>query len=222
VPEAIARLQAIDAALPTNDGIAWFTKLYLRVTETVNANVAGTTFADPLFLARLDVVFANLYFAAVAAYLRDPKTAPRAWTPLFTCRRRQGIAPIQFAFAGMNAHINRDLPLAVAAVCKERELDPFRARKQRGDFGTVNGLLAATETKVKRWFSTGFVGVVDEALGKADDRVAMWDVGRARDAAWVNAQALWALRELPALQRRFVDTLDRTVGFAGRGLLVPV
>jgi hypothetical protein len=86
----------------------------------------------------------------------------------------------------------------------------------------VNALLELTETRVKAWFATGFVGVVDVALGREDDRVAMWNVGRARDAAWSNAQTLWALRLAPAVQRRYLDTLDRTVGFAGRGLLVPL
>jgi len=55
-----------------------------------------------------------------------------------------------------------------------------------------------------------------------DDRIAMWDIGRARDAAWVQAQTLWTLRAIPALQREAMDTLDRMIGFAGRGLLVPV
>jgi hypothetical protein len=50
----------------------------------------------------------------------------------------------------------------------------------------------------------------------------MWDVARARDAAWVQAQALWALRRLPGLSGAYLDALDRTVGFAGRGLLVPL
>ncbi len=75
---------------------------------------------------------------------------------------------------------------------------------------------------MKRWFSTGFVEVVDSALGRTDDRIAMWDVGRARDAGWVNAQTLWTLRPVPALGRRYLAALDRTVGFAGRGLIEPV
>jgi hypothetical protein len=122
----------------------------------------------------------------------------------------------------MNAHINRDLPVALVRTCEELHVDLLRASKQRRDFLTVNGLLAQTETKVKRWFSTGFVGVVDETLGKADDRVAIWNVGRARDTAWVQAETLWCLRAVPPLQRRYLDALDRSVGFAGRGLLVPL
>jgi hypothetical protein len=221
VPEVVERLRAIDAALPTRDGVAWFTKLYLEVTEGVNRALVPATFRDPEFLARLDVVFANLYFAALRAWLADPERAPRAWTPLFSCRKRRRVAPIQFALAGMNAHINRDLPMALVTVCRERKIDLSRAPAQHADFVHVNALLAAAEATVKRWFSTGFVGVADVTLGAKDDRVAMWNVSRARDAAWVQAQALWALRSLPPLQRRYLDTLDRTVGFAGRGLLVP-
>jgi hypothetical protein len=50
----------------------------------------------------------------------------------------------------------------------------------------------------------------------------MWKVERARDAAWTNAEALWAIRRLPRLRGEFLATLDRLVGFAGRGLLRPL
>jgi hypothetical protein len=50
----------------------------------------------------------------------------------------------------------------------------------------------------------------------------MWKVGRARDAAWVNGETLWALRGLPQLRAEYALTLDRMVGFAGRGLLRPL
>lgn len=71
---------------------------------------APATFEDPAFLATLDVVFANLYFAALAAALDDVDAAPAAWRPLLLQRHDAGIARIQFALAGMSAHINRDLP----------------------------------------------------------------------------------------------------------------
>jgi hypothetical protein len=122
----------------------------------------------------------------------------------------------------MNAHINRDLPIALVTMCEQAGVDLLDAAPQRADFERVNGTLAATEARVKQQFATGVVGLIDTALGDVDDRIAMWDVGRARDAAWIQAQTLWALRTLPALQRDAMDTLDRVVGFAGRGLLVPV
>jgi hypothetical protein len=219
----IARLRSIDAVLPTADGVAWFTKLYLRVTETVQTRVAAAaTFHDPAFLARLDVAFANLFFDALAAATRTPTDSPKAWAPLFEARTNPHIAPIQFALAGMNAHINRDLPVALVSTSEASNVDLANAAPELADFRRVNALLQVTEREVKAWFATGFVGIVDAALGAVDDRIAMWDVERARDAAWVQAQTLWALRALPELQQEFVATLDHVVGFAGRGLLVPV
>jgi hypothetical protein len=56
---------------------------------------------------------------------------------------------------------------------------------------------------------------------RVDDVVAMWKVRRARDAAWTNAEALWSLRHTEPLRTEFLGALDRMVGLAGRGLLVP-
>jgi Family of unknown function (DUF5995) len=65
------------------------------------------------------------------------------------------------------------------------------------------------------------IGVVDVAAGRVDDIAAMWNVRVARKAAWTNAVVLWTLRHAPHLGRAFFDTLDRSTGLAGRGLLIP-
>jgi hypothetical protein len=104
----------------------------------------------------------------------------------------------------------------------ELGVDLQRARGVASDFTAINGLLAKTEARAKKQFATGIVGIADDALGTLDDRIAMWNIGRAREAAWVQAQILWQLRAVPPLAKRYLDTLDRTVGFAGRGLLVPL
>ncbi|MGZ4380716.1 MAG: DUF5995 family protein [Gaiellaceae bacterium] len=222
VPAAIARFHAIEAELPPNDGIVWFTRLYRSVTEAVHAKLGKQKFADPACLARLDVVFVNLYLDALRAWASAQAKAPRAWAPLFAARSTPRIAPIQFALAGMNAHINRDLPVAIVTTWQELRLELREQSPEHDDYLKVNTLLAQTEKKVKRWFDTGFVGIVDSSLGSADDRIAMWNVGRARDAAWVQGEALWALRGAGFLERRYLETLDHLVGFAGRGLLVPL
>jgi hypothetical protein len=46
------------------DGLKWFNWLYLQVTQAVEARVASGGFADPAWLAQLDVQFAHLYFSA--------------------------------------------------------------------------------------------------------------------------------------------------------------
>jgi hypothetical protein len=221
IDDVIDIMTAYDRELSDADGLWWFNRLYLRVTLAVRGAVTTTTFHDPMFLERLDVVFANLYFDAVRAGDKDPLAAPSAWRPLFECRRRSGLLSIQFALAGMNAHINRDLPAGIVATYAAAGGAPEPAGTRREDFVKVNDLLQIVEAEIKQEFATGIVALVDEIGGDVDDAVAMWNVRAAREAAWTHAQVLWSLRRTPALHDAFFARLDRFTGFAGRGLLVP-
>jgi hypothetical protein len=220
ITEVVDIMEMLDRELSDADGLWWFNRLYLQVTLAVRSAVITTTFRDPAFLERLDVVFANLYFDAVAAGDTNPLMAPSAWRPLFESRHRRGILSIQFALAGMNAHINRDLPAGIVATYLATDGAPGAAGARYADFTRVNDLLETVEAQIKVEFSTGIVGLVDSAAGDVDDAVAMWKVGAAREAAWTNAEVLWALRTAPALRDAFFARLDRFTGFAGRGLLV--
>jgi hypothetical protein len=224
IPEVIERLRALESAGPRRDGVACFAHLYREVTESVRADMRGRTFADEPFLERLDVTFAGLFFSALEAYERDPASAPSAWVPLFADRGRRGIAPLQFALAGMNAHINRDLPVALVTTCRDLGLGLDERSREHGDFERVDLLLAQVEARVKRAYVTGWLAWVDRLVHRfhrLDDVLAMWDVARARDAAWTNGQALWALNDVPPLAEEFLLALDRFVGLASRGLLIP-
>ena len=224
LPEVIARMRAIEAAGRPSDGVVCFSRLYRQVTEGVNARLAARTFADPQFLERLDIVFANLFFDAVAANKHDPARTPAAWAPLFAARSNRGIAPLQFALAGMNAHINRDLPVALVTTCEELARELRGDSPEHSDYLLVNGLLEQVEAQVKASYLPGPLGFLDRIVhrfDRIDDVVAMWNVRRARDAAWTNGETLWALRNRGPLRTEFMETLDRMVGFAGRGLLVP-
>jgi hypothetical protein len=215
-------MRAIDAELPTKDGVAWFNKLYLRVTERVNEWHRRGAFRCPGFLERLDVVFADLYFGAYdAVEAGNPEVAPKAWVPLFAERDQPAVAPIQFALAGMNAHINYDLPLGLVKVCHALELEVERGTPQHADFDEVNQLLEAVEEEVKHWFATGFVEELDHAFGRVEEVIAMWSVVHARERAWTNAEILSALGGGP-LEERFLLTHGRMVGAYGRALLVPI
>ena len=221
IGEAVAIMMAIDESLPDSDGVKWFNRLYLRVTVSVGAAVQGAQFNDEAFLTTLDVAFANLYFSALAAAATGVGAAPSAWRPLLQARHSPGIARIQFALAGMNAHINRDLPEGIVQSFRALGGDPLTDEGREQDFERVNDILERVEADVKTEFTVGLVGVVDRLGGTADDAVAMWKVRAARSAAWTNAQVLWGLRDLPGLRDRFFTRLDSLVGMAGRGLLLP-
>jgi hypothetical protein len=224
IAEVIERLRDIEASAPRSDGVACFARLYREVTEGIEAELGRNAFADAAFLQRLDVAFAGIFFAALEAYERSPADAPSRWLPLFAARRRRGIAPIQFAFAGMNAHINGDLPLALVATCDAAGVELREGSAEHSDYERVNALLAQVEARVKASYLSGPVAAIDRLVhrfDRIDDVIAMWDVRRARAAAWTNAEALWAIRAQAELRAAFERVLDRSVGLAGRGLLVP-
>jgi hypothetical protein len=215
VADVIAAMKSLQSKLSDDDGLKWFNFLYLAVTKAVDGAVNATQFNDPDWIAALDVVFANLYFNAVNTAQSGAGELPSAWKPLFEARDQPGITQIQFALAGMNAHINRDLPVALATLAGQDDGYPARGGERFQDFQTVNGLLATVEARVKAQLLAGFPPT--PALA---DILAMWSVSKAREAAWTNGEILWHLRSATALRDGFLATLDDTVGLAGRGLLV--
>jgi hypothetical protein len=220
--EAVAaRMEAIAAPLGENDGVRRFNELYLAVTRAVAIESATATYEDAAFISRLDVVFADLYFQAVED-LEAGREMPRAWAPLFEARAKQGIAPLQFAIAGMNAHINHDLVLALVTTTKEFGCGLELDTPQHHDYLAVNGLLNRVQDEIKERFTTGIIKDIDKAGGRVDDMVANWSVARARDNAWTQAQILDALGDNDFLRTQFLIALGRNVGFAGRALLTPL
>ncbi len=216
--DVITRLRRIDDELPRSDGAAAFNRMYLTVTESVASGLdSGTVFADPAFMERLDVTFASLW---LEAYDADTGHVPRAWASLFERRHDRAVLPIQFALAGMNSHIAHDLPIAVVRTCRQLATSPER-RQVREDYEAVNRLLAATESKVRRSFLTSAGQEVDDRLGPVVHLVSSWKIDKARDVAWVNVEALWALRNEASLADRYRSALARTVGMATRCLLTP-
>jgi hypothetical protein len=223
IDDVVSMLSDIAASLPDGDGLKWFNRLYLEVTVAVDRGVAGgTVFQDAAFIRSLDVVFANLYFDAAAADAERPGSAPAAWRPLFLARERPGLTRLQCALAGMNAHINRDLPEAVVRCYKRLGGEPTTGDARYGDYQRVNGILESVEAQVKPEFAVGLLAAIDAVAAPMDDVAAMWSIRTARDAAWTHAQVLWALDAKPPLREAFFASLDRFTGFAGRGLLVPV
>jgi hypothetical protein len=217
--EAVAaHMEAIAAPLAPDDGVRRFNELYLAVTRAVAVESASATFEDPGFISRLDVVFADLYFAAVDDD-GARRTMPRAWAPLFEKRAEHGIAPLQFAIAGMNAHINHDLALALVATTKEFKIGLDRDTPQHRDYVVVDGILERVQDEIKDRFTTGVIKDIDKAGGRVDDMLASWSVSHARDNAWMQAQTLDALGGSNFLRKQFLLALGRNVGFAGRALL---
>jgi len=213
-------METIGAAVPAADGLACFNRMYLDVTRQVNIRLGQGFFADPDFMTRLDVTFANLYFAAAGA-ADDPAAAPLAWRPLMELRAEPGIEPIQFALAGMNAHINHDLPLAMVSTCAALATSPD-AGSHFADYQKVDQLLDAAEQSVRQSFESAPELAVDHHLSAVSNLVANWSINSARDLAWNNCLLLWGMRDDPLARELFLSSLAASAALASRLLLVAV
>ena len=216
IADVIGRMQAIDALLPANDGLKWFNRLYLMVTQQVDLQPPGGAWRSPVWLTRLDVVFAGLYFTAVAGFL-DGHSVPAAWSALLEARYRTGIDRIQFALAGMNAHINHDLPLALLATDAELNVVPALSSPEFTDYQSVNALLNTVMPSALRMLATDTLGVLAQDTGKVGRLLAFWDICRARNLAWDFASHL---RGLDGLARdAALNAQDALTGVIGRAIL---
>ncbi|KUL35128.1 hypothetical protein ADL22_27810 [Streptomyces sp. NRRL F-4489] len=216
VADVLARMRALDRALPADDGVAVFNRVYLAVTEAVAARVGGGAFEDPAATGELDVRFARRYFTALdadAAGLRPPA----CWRPLFQLRRHPRIRPLQFALAGINAHIGHDLALAVVDTCRALECEPPALE---GDFDRVGTVLTGLEESIRETLMPG-----PDLLDIADPLthlIGSWSLEMARDGAWAAARMMWGVRGLPEVAEEFAARLDASVGLIGRCLLTPL
>ncbi|MFC8095638.1 DUF5995 family protein [Streptomyces sp. NPDC008343] len=216
VDAVISRMRALEAALPERDGVAVFNRVYLAVTEAVDGHIDGGRFTDARAAITLDVRFAERYLAAVDRAEQEGRP-PACWRPLFQMRRHPGVRPLQFALAGINAHIGHDLALAVVDACRSLGCEPAELEDE---FDRVGDLLVSLEERIREELMPG-----PDLLQIADPLTHLlgsWSLERARDATWSAARALWALRRLPDLAGEFTERLDAAVGFAGRMLLTPL
>lgn len=220
VAEVIARMEAIGTALPAADGLACFNRMYLGVTQQVRTALGQGFYADTAFMTQLDVTFAGLYFSAADA-AADPAAVPLAWRPLMEQRANAGIEPVQFALAGMNAHINHDLPLAVVATCAALGTSP-EAGAHFADYQKVDQLLDAAEQSVRQSFESAPELAVDRHLAAVNDLLASWTINSARDLAWTNSLLLWAVRDDPVARGLLADSLAASAALSSRLLLVTV
>ena len=221
IDQVIDVMEEINRTLPGDDGLKWFNFLYLLVTKEVLDHPPAGGWLRPAWIARLDVIFANLYFTAIRN-LTSPGSIPRSWAALFEARHRPGIDRIQFALAGMNAHINRDLPFALEQTNNQLHVDPNQGSPEHLDFEEVNNLLEAVLPRALEFLATGILGEIAQDSGKIGQMLAIWNVRKARDTSWDNSNVLEHLENVPLLQRKFVTALDKVTGLAGRGLLLPL
>ncbi|MGW2560770.1 DUF5995 family protein [Streptomyces sp. NPDC001514] len=215
VGSVLARMRALRSGWPAKDGVAVFNGMYLTVTEEVGRRIGRGEFPDRRAAVTLAVLFAERYLSAVGTVAAGGRP-PACWRPLFQYRRHPGVRPLQFAMAGINAHIGHDLALAVVDTCRTLGCEP---PELEGEFDRVGDILTMLEERIREDLMPG-----PDLLEVADPLTHLlgsWSLERARDGAWSAARLLWRIQEVPGLADEFTERLDTGVGLVGRCLLTP-
>jgi hypothetical protein len=109
--------QRLDRLAATCSDLAPFALMYRQVSDEVRSSVRARRYRSPAYVAHLDSVFATLYFRAIDEWrLGRRDQVPRAWRIAFSDAESHRVTALGDLLLGMNAHISRDLPYALAGV----------------------------------------------------------------------------------------------------------
>jgi hypothetical protein len=214
VGEMTRRLDALAASC---DHRAPFALMYRQVSIEVAQSVRLRRYREPAYAAHLDAVFATLYFHAYDEWRRGHAAdVPRVWQLAFAASMARRVSTLGDMLLGMNAHISRDLPYAIAAVGL-RHSDGTDAT---GDLVAVNADIARAQAPLLAAIARRLDPAVTSQI-QAQTWIAPSHVA-ATIAAWrleaiANARRLLAARSYAARER--VETaIDDTA--AVRSLLI--
>ena len=187
-----------------HDRRAIFATLYGIVSAEIRERVAAGFFHDNAWVHRYAVTFANLYFHALECDDAGRSAeVPKAWRLCFDAARLDRGLVLQHMLLGINAHVNNDLPLALATIT----IDPDRDARYR-DHSAVNGVLSAvTERATERISALYAPGLrqLDDGAGALDEVLSLFSLDVARESAWEGAVSLTNARNDG--ERRLVTTL---------------
>jgi uncharacterized protein DUF5995 len=216
-------LRALDDILDgTKDGLKWFNSLYLQVTLAAQKRVVSGDFDTPqgtTFIANLDAVFASFYITALRSWFTDG-SSPASWRVMFEQRPNAALARIQFALAGVNAHINRDLAPAIAKTCNQANLVPAHATPEYRAYTALNDTLDLLINQAKHELMVSLPGDSLPHAAQVEMAVGAWGVGAARESAWLHGEVLYRVGGEPLLADRLTNALDDAAALAGKALMI--
>lgn len=225
VVDQLAELQDVLVRLPPlqeSCPLADFNALYLTITEKVLERLYDGSFADPAFLSRLDVEFAARYFDALRLWTESNPATPQAWACIFERMRGPDARPLPSAAAGVNAHINFDLPFALVTTFDHLESEPVDGSDQHRDYLQINEILAESIPALRRGYLERWQLIIDTLNGDLDDWYQGELVEYTRDVAWRNARRIWRVRHDAYAREAERTRLDTTAARLGRLLLSPL
>jgi hypothetical protein len=197
IDQVVDAIEGIIAWSIANESrLGYFAALYKRITIAIRTAIAQNKFQDGPRMQLFDVTFASRYFAALNGYFH-PGAFPQpshCWRVAFDGATHPEPLIVQHMLAGVNAHIDLDLGIAVEQVAPGAKLPSIQT-----DFNTVNKVLAAQVNVV--------VDEIDElspVLSDIYDVLMKNEIDLIGDALLIFRDGAWRFAELLAAEPPFV------------------
>jgi hypothetical protein len=206
-----------DALASSCDHNAIFSLTYLRVTEDYRRTIDGPFFDDTPFVNYEDTLFALYYFAAFDAWDAGRiEQVPPAWRVAFDAARTRSVAASGDLLLGINAHVQRDLPLVLYSIGLVRPDGTSR----KPDHDRVNIILNRVADDVLAEIARRFDPTVDDTnLPTALDDAALFQTLAAwREKAWRNAELL-ADAPTPEARELVVAAIEQDAAMEARAIV---
>lgn len=193
VDGVVAQMQSRLDRLPAGSPQVPFLSTYLRTTRAVGDAVDAGAFLDADWVARWDVVFAELYLHAYDAFVAENVQAvPRPWRLAFTADAN--LPALRHVLLGINAHVNYDLPQALLAVISIEDFDnPALLDRRRRDHERIDDVLAS-RIKDEDNELAGGKQLLDRVLTPLNRLGSKRFLREARQKVWHNTHELHAAR----------------------------
>ncbi len=218
INQIITQLETIIAdAIKTGSRVGYFAALYHKVTCKVKEGILAGEFEDGKRMERLDVLFASRYIAAYHQW-QQKQPCSASWALAFGIFTKPRKMILQHLLAGMNAHINLDLGVAVVEVANEFNQPLSQVHK---DFNSINTILSALTYEVINELNQVSPLLSLAGLHAQNNSILIqFALGNARDGAWCFAEDLYTRKEQDYLN--LIASRDGDINKLGLGIINPV
>ncbi|PEL11955.1 DUF5995 family protein [Bacillus sp. AFS017336] len=192
IDEVINQLdEIISMSNQTKSKLGYFASLYRMVTIKVKEGILADQFEDGARMESLDVNFANFYLKALKNYLNGDACS-LSWQLAFRQAEGRKSILLQNLLLGINAHINLDLGVAAAMVCRNTDISSLY-----NDFMNINRILASLVDEVRDDMDriSPWIGFLDRIDPKASKAIINFSLEKSRNYAWDFAKKLAGAKE---------------------------
>lgn len=186
--EVLRELNLLEKLLPHSElsRFGVFNTAYMIVTKAIEAAAKANYFRKPVFIEKFTVCFASYYFQAMNDILSESPDLPVAWAKMRAAAQNNSTPVFIILLLGANAHINHDLPLAMAKfISNDKDYSLHDARK-------VDSLLMKSGKQIIPTFdeSSKFLNNMKRRLQILYYRPVMYTILFWRIIAWRNFRAI--------------------------------